>query len=74
MFNIGQHLIGGRLEYIVTLRDRPTWNRLKQEGKLRITWSPGSGPTTTGMTLRNDGGYASGTIGLGRTCLTRPGV
>ena len=67
-------LVGGQLVYIVNPRDRGTWDQLKREGKFSIAWSPSSAPGTAGMTPSDDGGYASGTVGLSRTCLTRPGV
>lgn len=66
-----RELVGGRLEYEVSLRDRETWERLKRTGQLRKYWRPCNGRSTSGMTAKADGGYASGELGLARTMYTR---
>lgn len=66
-------LVGGRLQYEVSLRNRPKWEQLKKAGKLRIKWSPCPGRSTAGMTATADGGHASGQIGFSRECLSREG-
>ena len=63
-------LVGGRLEYEVSLRNRETWHRLQQAGQLRIPWRSCYGRSTAGMSEQNDGGYTSGDLALSRTCLT----
>lgn len=67
-------LVGGTLEFEVALRDRLTWEELKRTGKLRITWAPCGGRSTTGMNEVPDGGYQSGSIGFSRTCLKQVGA
>lgn len=64
-------LVGGRLEYEISLRDRKTWEDLKLAGQLRISWRPCNGRSTSGMTAKADGGYSSGELGLSRTMYTR---
>lgn len=66
-----RELVGGSLEYEVSLRDRETWERLKQTGQLRKYWRPCNGRSTSGMTAKADGGYASGDLSLQRTVFTR---
>ena len=63
-------LVGGPFEYEVTLRDRETWNWLKQSALLRIPWTACHGRPTAGMSAHNDGGYTSGELAFSRTCLT----
>lgn len=67
-----QALAGGRIEFEVTPRNRAAWDKLKTDGELEIPWSPCTGRSSAGMTLSADGGYGSGTIGLARSCRTRP--
>jgi hypothetical protein len=64
-------LAGGRIEFQVTPRNRAVWDKLKTDGELEIPWSPCKGRSTAGMTLSEDGGYGSGSIGLARSCRTR---
>lgn len=64
-------LVGGHLEYIVNLRDRPTWETLKSKGLLRIGWSPCESPSIAGMRAKANGGYTSGGLGFSRTRLSR---
>lgn len=64
-------LVGGELKYEIFLRDREIWEKLKKDGKLRISWSPCEGRSTAGMKSRIDGGYTSGEIGLSRACFSR---
>ena len=65
-------LVGGSLSFEVGLRDASTWYRLNT-GSLRIAWSPCLGQSTNGMFAQVDGGYASGDLGVSRTCLRREG-
>lgn len=64
-------LVGGRVGFEVTLRDVATWERLQNQGQLRISWYSCTGRSTSGMTERSDGGYARGDLGLSRTVYTR---
>ena len=66
-----RELLDGRLEYQVSLRDRETWEHLKHTDQLRIRWLPCKRRSTSGMTERADGGYASGELSLARTMYTR---
>ena len=66
-------LVGGTLDYEVSLRDRGVWDELKRQGHLKIDWKPCAGQSTAGMTNRTDGGYASGNIGFSRNHLRRQG-
>ena len=66
-----RELMGGRIEYEVGLRSRLTWDELKAEGQLRLSWSPCVGRSVAGMSATADGGYASGGLGLSRTVYTR---
>ena len=62
-------LVDGRLDFEVQLRDSAVWDDLQKEGSFRIAWGPCIGQSTAGMYVRADGGYASGSVGLSRTCL-----
>lgn len=64
-------LIGGRIEFEVTPHDRETWDRLKDDGKLRISWRPCIGRSMDGMTAKADGGYAKSDLAFSRTAYTR---
>lgn len=64
-------LVGGWLEYEVTLRDENTWDSLRSEGQLRLNWQPCNRRSLSGMTAKADGGYVSGELGLSRTMYTR---
>lgn len=66
-----RELLGGRIEYEVTPRSREAWDRLKNEGQLRISWRRCTGRSMSGMTRRADGGYARSDLGLSRTVYTR---
>jgi len=65
-------LAGGRVEFEVTPRDSAAWDKLKSDGSLKLPWSYCTGRSTAGMTVSADGGYGAGTIGLARSCRTRP--
>ena len=64
-------LIGGRIEYEVSIRNPPTWEELKLRRQLRLHWSPCTGQSTASMTATANGGYASGELGFSRTMYTR---
>ena len=66
-------LVGGTLDYQLSLRQRDVWEELKRRGLLKIGWKPCLGQSTAGMTSRTDGGYASGNIGFSRNHLRRRG-
>ena len=64
-------LVGGSIKYEVTPRDQKTWNWLKDDGRLRISWRSCIGRSLSGMRARADGGYAKSDLGLSRTVYTR---
>lgn len=64
-------LTGGSLEVEISLRNKEIWARLEQTGQLRRSWQPCNGRSTTGMTAKANGGYASGELSLARTMYTR---
>lgn len=64
-------LVGGGLQFEVSLRNRATWDQLKPN--LKISWRPCVGRSTAGMSANADGGYASGELGFARTHLRRAG-
>ena len=64
-------LVGGRIDFELLPRDRPQWERLKQLGRLQLRWKPSRGRSMHGMYEQADGGYASGDVGISRTCFTK---
>ena len=64
-------LSGGALDFELGIRDRSTWDDLKQRGELLIRWQTCVGRSMEGMSARPDGGYASGEVGLSRTFYSR---
>ena len=66
-------LVGGTLHYEISLIERHIWDELARAGHLKLAWKPCAGQSTTGMTSRTDGGYASGDIGFARNHLRRQG-
>lgn len=64
-------LVGGKIEYEVSLQDRSVWEKLKASNQLHLPWNYCRGRSISGMTATANGGYTSGDLGFSRTIYTR---